>query len=259
MTKAVETSVDSDPLGMILYGMSGIGKTSFAAEFPNVAFVVDPQEKGINDLLKFRQCPIPLTIEIALGWKHLLKISESLARRQDVETVVYDSATGLQQLCHNYHCKEYYNDDWTKDGFYAYQSGPKNAAQKDWPELIQAWETIRESGKQIIIIAHSQIKSFKNPDGDDYEKYSPYLEKEAWAAIHRWAPSVIFYKSQVDTKKVGGRHKADEESMKRLLCTVQGATYDAKNRYGLEPIINAGHSNREAYEAFMTAYRKAQR
>ena len=249
--------LEADPLGMVLYGMSGIGKTSFAAEFSDVAFIVDPQEKGINDLLKFGQCPKPLTIEVADGWLHLLKISEVIANRRDVQTVVYDSMTGLQQLCHNYHCKTYYNDDWTKDGFYAYQSGPKNAAQKDWPELIGLWEAIRESGKQIIIIGHSQIKTFKNPDGDDYEKYIPYLEKEAWSAVHRWAPSVIFYKSQVDTMKVGGRHKANEDSMKRLLCTVQGATYDAKNRYGLEPVILAGNSNREAYDAFMAAYHKA--
>jgi hypothetical protein len=242
---------------MILYGMSGIGKTSFAAEFPDVGFIVDSQEKGINDLLKFKQCPEPREIQVASGWKHLLKLSEDIARRRDIRTVAYDSMTGLQQLCYTYHCKTYFDDDWSKEGFYAFQQGPKNAAQRDWPELIQAWETIRETGKEIIVIGHSQIKPYKNPDGDDYEKYSPFLEKEAWAAVHRWAPSVIFYKSQVDTRKVGGRHKADEGTMKRILCTVQGATYDAKNRYGLEPIILAGGSNAEAYAAFRKAYDKA--
>jgi hypothetical protein len=244
---------------MILYGPSGIGKTSFGAEFPDVAFIVDPQEKGINDLLKFKQCPTPKSIDVADGWEHLLKLSEKLARRRDIRTAVFDSLTGLQQLCHNFHCDKYFKGDWSNEGFYSYQAGPKCAAQKDWPELIQMWETIRESGKEIIIIGHSQVRPYKNPDGDDYDKYSPFLEKEAWAAVHRWAPSVIFYKREVSTRKVGGRHKADEESMKSILCTVQGATWDAKNRYGLEPIILAGNSNAEAYAAFRAAYEKAAR
>jgi hypothetical protein len=244
---------------MVLYGPSGVGKSSFGAEFQNdggVGFICDPQEKGIYDLIKFRQCPIPQIIEVPETWKGILKMTDKFAVRRDIKTVVYDSLTGLQQLCYKSHCKEYFQDDWSKEGFYAFQQGPKNAAQRDWPELIQALEVLRESGKQVILIGHSQIKPFKNPDGEDFDKYSPFLEKEVWAATHRWATCVVFYKFQTDTKKVGGRHKGSEESQKRILCTVQGATYDAKNRYGLEPVIMAGDSNLEAYQAFVKAYRK---
>lgn len=247
---------DRQPFGCVLYGESGIGKTSFAAEFENAAFIVDPHERGIIDLVENKQCPEPLQINEVNGWLMLLQTCDDVASDRDVKTVVFDSLTGMEQLCFMYHCKTYYNDDWSAKGFYSYMQGPKNAAKRDWPDLISKWEDLRANGKNVIVIGHSHIKPFSNPDGPDYDKYLPYLDKETWAITHVWAPMVLFYKFQVDLKKDGAKHKAEQNTEKRIICTSPSSTYAAKNRHNLPPVIVAGSSNREAYEAFIKAYER---
>jgi hypothetical protein len=162
----------------------------------------------------------------------------------------------MEQLCFKYHCKEYFADDWTSKGFFSYYAGPTGAAQKDWPEFIEKLEMLRESGKNVILIAHSQVKQFENPDGPNYERYTPFLDKRIWAATHRWAPCIFFYQFQVDVQKIGIKHKAKSDTERRLICTVHSSSYDAKNRYGLDPIIHAGESGKDAYQAFYEAYEK---
>lgn len=247
--------VSTHKLACVLYGISGVGKTSLAAHFPDCAFIIDPQEGGIRDLVSFRKCPAPREIMVAEGWEHLLALSEKVATRREIKTVCYDSATGIEQLCFRYHCKKYYDDDWSSKGFFSYMQGPKNAAKRDWPEFIQAMEVIRESGKNVIFIAHSQVKPFSNPEGPDYDRYTPYLDKETWAATHRWASLVMFYKFEDEITKTGPKAKAKGDA-RRIICTEHTSHYDAKNRYGLSPIINAGDSPAESYKAFITAYNR---
>lgn len=242
---------------MILYGLSGIGKTSFAANFPKVGFIVDPHEKGINDLVRFKQCPKPVHVYEAESWSNLLASCDLAAKRKDISTLVFDSATGMEQLCFMHHCEKAFDNDWTSKGFFSFQQGPKGAAKRDWPDLITKFEMLRDMGKNVILLAHSQVKPFPNPSGPDFNRYCACLDKETWAITARWATCILFYKMEIDVKKEGPRMKAEAGTDRRLICTVHSAAeYDAKNRYGLEPIISAGSSGKEAYDAFMKNYRK---
>ena len=247
---------ESDPWGMVLYGLSGVGKSSLAAEFPDTAFVIDEQERGIKDLVSRGEAKRPTDILEVDGWQHLLNTTEKLCSRRDIRNVAYDSLYGMEQLCFQYHCKTYFDDDWTNQGFYSFQQGPKNAAKRDWPDLISAWENLRLAGKNVIVIAHSQVKVFQNPDGPDFDRFSVALDKETWAATHRWAPMVLFYRLVFEVKKEGPKSKAQTGTERRIICCTPSSVYDAKNRYGLPPIINAGDSSESAYQAFVKAFNK---
>lgn len=248
--------------GMICYGVSGIGKTSLGAEFEDVCFVIDPHEHGIYDLLAFNQCRQPKHIIEVNGWQNVLKVSADLCTDRRFKTICYDSASGLQMMCFKHHCDTYFGGDWSNEGFFAYQQGPKNAANRDWPDLLDAFEALRGNQKNVLVLAHSQIKPFKNPGGADYDRYSPCLEKEIWATTHRWATAVLFYCFDLDVQKQGGKHKGDASTEHRVLCTVHSqAKYDAKNRYGLDPYIIAepdpgvnGFPSTTIYQKFMRQY-----
>lgn len=257
-TPSTSNDTEARPWAMLMYGVSGIGKTSFAAQAKNVLFIVEPQDRGIQDLLDYHQCPKPVDIWEAETWSELRKLCDKAATTKGVEHVAFDNLTGLEQLCFIHHCKEYYNDDWSSAGFYAYQQGPKNAAKRDWPDLIQWWETLRNNGKKVMVLAHSQVKTFHNPSGADFDKYSPYCDKETWAATHKWAPMVLFYKDHVETKKEGARQKANPETARRIICCSPAPEYDAKHRHGLPPVINAGSSAEEAWTNFMKALKARQ-
>lgn len=244
------------PLGMIVYGPPGVGKTDFAANFPRAGFIVDNQELGINDLIEYQQTKDPVFVEVAETFKQTLTFIEGVHKR-GIQTLVLDSATGFEKLCFIDHCEEHFEGDWSKNGFYAFHAGPKNAAKTDWPHMVDVLKTVMDHGINVIVIAHSVVKPFKNPDGEDYDTYKPVMENDTWQVLHRWTQSIFFYNYSADIVKKGARYKADSDSECRKIYTQHTPAWTAKNRYGLDPVIDAGTSGEEAYENFCKAFKKA--
>lgn len=248
------------PFFMVLYGPSGVGKTAFAANFPNAGFLIDNQEDGIRDLIEFGQAPEPKFIEEVDSWESTIDILESVATgEREISTLVMDSMTGFEKLCFIYHCRENFEDDWSKKGFYNYSQGPKNAAKTDWPKMLDRINDCRLAANvNVILIGHSQVKSFDNPEGDNYDRFIPYLDKETWAQTHRTAKLVLFYNYHTEfQEKKGPKAKANLDQDQRFLYTIRTPAFDAKQRHGLPSLIDAGESGEEAYKNFREAYRKA--
>lgn len=248
------------PLAGIIFGQPGVGKTEFAGHFPGAGFIQDSQETGASDLLEFGKIPEPVVNETFDNFEAVIDYTAKIAIKPPpgLQTLIYDSLTGFEKLCFVYHCREFFEDDWTKQGFYSYQQGPKNAAKTDWPRFLDTLDLVRAAGINILLVAHSQVKNFINPEGPDYDRFSPYLDKETWAQTHRWAKMVLFYNYHVDMmEKKGPRQKADQSSSKRFIYTEWAPAYDAKNRYGLEPLIDAGGSGEEAYHNFEEDFKRA--
>lgn len=246
------------PFAFVCYGPSGVGKTSFAAHFPKPGFIIDPQEQGIRDLVAFKQCPEPVWTEETDNFSDLIDQCDKIATgKTGIQTAVFDSLTGLEQLCFAHHCEEYFEGDWSSKGFYSFQQGPKNAAKTDWPKFLDALDRIRVAGVNVLVLAHSTVKNFSNPEGADYERFVCALDKEIWHKTHRWAQAIFFYNFFVEVEKKGPKSKANQESQQRFLYSEWSPAFDAKNRFGMDPIIEAGESGESAYEAFKDAYTKA--
>lgn len=192
-----------DAVSVVIYGPSGVGKTSFASCWP-------------------------------------------------ANTVVFDSLTGIEKFCFQHHCKEEYDDDWSKTGFYSFMQGPKSAAKNVWTVWLDDLNALRAAGWNVVLLAHSapQPKTFHNPDGQDYDRWYVYLDKETWSQTHRWAEATLFYNYNVVTKKDGMKSKATDVE-ERFLYTQWQPTFDAKNQLGLPPIIEAGHDHEECYQSFL--------
>lgn len=240
------------------YGPPGVGKTSKWAHLPDVGFIHDSQEPGIRRLLKFGRCPEPVMIETADTFDHTMDLLSDVANRKwDIKSLVLDSCTGFEKYCFQKHCEEDYGGDWGKQGFMAYTQGPKSAAKHLWPEFLQQLQDLANDGLNIVLLAHSEVKSFKNPTGADYDQFRPVLEESIWQATHRWAEAVLFYDIHVETGKDKGETRTKAKSSRRIIGTEPEGAYKAKNPWGLPGIINAGESSEEAYDNFMSAYRKA--
>lgn len=243
------------PLAAILYGPSGVGKTSFAANFPDAGFVYDRQEEGIVDLVEFGQAPEPVFTECVESYNALLRTCENIASgKTGIQTAVFDSFTGFEKLIFVHHCDKYFDGDWSSKGFYSYMQGPKNAAKTDLPQFLDALEDIRAAGINVILIAHSEVKPYNNPEGSDYDRFVPVCDKSSWQQIHRWSKAVLFYNYFVEIETQGPRAKANTTTEQRYIYTEWSPAYDAKNRYGLEPLIDAGESGADAFQAFAEAF-----
>jgi len=70
--KRVSDNPFPDPLFLVIYGPSGVGKTSLAASFPNCGVFYDPLERGIEDLATYGQIEKPAVTEKISDWNSLL-------------------------------------------------------------------------------------------------------------------------------------------------------------------------------------------
>lgn len=248
----------SRPLALIVYGPPGVGKSSFAAQFPDVALIHDPDEDGINDLIAYKHVETPKQVIEVSSWNHLMEtITDNIGKllKQGVKSLVIDSMTGMEQFCFRHHCHENFDGDWSKTGFFAYQQGPKNAAKTDWRDFISALSVAQQEGLNVILLAHSQVKPYSNPVGPDYDRYLPYMDKETWQHIHRWAQIVMFMNYHFDMEKQQGiKSKAKTGTARRMLFTEWDPAYDAKNLIGIEPTIDGGESGLEAYRNFLNSF-----
>ena len=255
--KKTTKTTDVPPWIITLYGPSGIGKSSFGAQFSNCGFLIGAKERGIQILSKYQRVPDIKYLWEADDWIDALCILENVPK--DCETLVIDSLTILETMCFTHHCNEEFDGDWSSEGFLAFQRGPKNASRTEWPKFTEAVEELNNRGMNVLMIAHSKQKMYSNPIGSDYEIFCPTLENPTWDAVHPFSHAVLFYRNYVEVVEAKGikKGKASDDEGGRNIYTEASPAYFAKNWMGLSPIIDAGTSAEEAHQNFTNALQKA--
>lgn len=235
------------PSGAVVYGPPGIGKSTLGASMPSPVFVIDDQEDGINTLKTAHLVPADIPIfPAASNWLDVLGILDSLAtEKHEYKTLVVDSLGGMERLCHAHVCRREFNGNWGDKGFASYQKGYE-VSLSDWRDFLNALDRVRHNGTAVLLLAHSVVKPFKNPEGEDYDRFVPDIHHKTWSVTHRWADMVLFCNYYVETTKEGGRTKG-KGGQERLIYTEYHAAYEAKNRHGLPTEISMGTNGDEAW------------
>jgi hypothetical protein len=247
---------------MILYGVPGIGKTSFAAAIPGVAFLTDSTERGIETLKEAGLVPasIPVLPPVS-SWPQLLEILDQLrAEPHNYKCLAIDAIGGVERLCHEEVCRRDYGNEWGERGFASYQRG-YDTALSDWRLLINALDALRdERSMSIAILGHAKISPFKNPSGPDFDRYNVDVHHKTWALTHKWADLVLFanYELNFAAKEQNDKKAKAKGGKVRILYTEHEAAFDAKNRHSLPAEIEMGNSGSEAWANFVNAMKSGQ-
>lgn len=210
---------------IVVYGVPGVGKSTFASKAPNPIFI--PVEDGLASIEcdAFPQCESLDDVLAAIG--------TLIEEDHDYQTVVLDSADVLEALIWEKVCK-----DGGKDtiGEFAYGKG-YDASCLVWRDILRGLDKIRDKGIAVVVIAHSHVIRFESPDSDGYDRYTMRLHKKSNAAIHDWADAVLFANHEVRVVSASGDRKRGVSTGRRVLHTVEQAAWLAKNRYGMDPTL----------------------
>jgi hypothetical protein len=211
------------PALVIVYGVDGVGKSTFAASAPSPIFVGTEKGTASLDVARF---PTPKSFK-----EVLTAIDELTKEKHDYKTLAIDSLDWLEPLVWEQVCID---NSWKSIEDPGYGKGYV-FANKYWQDMMSRLSRLREDrGMNIVLIAHSQVKLAKDPQAQaEYDRYQLKLNDKAAALWREFVDSVLFANFEVYTKSdKSGKTKAYGEGA-RLVFTERRPGFDAKNRMGL--------------------------
>lgn len=223
---------------VVIYGVGGIGKTTWASKAPKPIFLFTEEGQGALDVKRFE----PRENDPVLrSWEEILQCLAILhTGDHDYQTVVLDSIDFAEPLLHTYtstlHGKEDIED-------FGYGKGYVYAVDQA-RELTRWLDVLRnDRGMAVIIIGHSDTKKFDPPDSEGYDRYKIAVHDRLANHIHDWADAFLFcnYRTTVVQDIVSkGAPKGKEKKRargtgagERVMHTEERPAWRAKNRYAL--------------------------
>ena len=233
LLQSIETGRSTRPRRVMLYGVHGIGKSTFGALAPSPIFV--QTEDGLANIESPR-FPLAGSSDDVMNALMALYSEEHAFR-----TVVIDSLDWLERLIW---AEVLRRKPQTEKGRpvasiedYGFAKGYTYALDI-WKEVLDGLTALRSDRQMMcVLIAHAKIERFENPETDAYDRYSPRLNKHASALIQEWCDEVLFATYKVHTRQTEeGFDKTRTRGIgtgDRILRTTERPAHMAKNRLNL--------------------------
>jgi len=241
----------------VAHGPEGAGKSTLGAYTPHPLVIQTQGETGLETLIDSGRLPPTPHVECNT-WHDLLTVIQQLHdEKHEYRTLVVDTLNGAERLCHEDVCRIEFKDDWGEKGFTSYQRGYE-IALTPWRLFLESLDQLRlKRTMSIMLLCHTKIAPYANPEGPDYDRFTPDLHRKTWGLTHRWADAVLFLNFYTMTEKEKTGKIKGRGGQERIIYTTRHATYDAKNRHGLPEEISAGNSGKEAWDNLTAALKEA--
>jgi AAA domain len=230
------------PLRYLFYSTEGIGKSTLAADSPNPLFL--DIEGGSPELIvsryPFRDEPgghVPRTYQDVLDAISDLIDSPS----HGYETLVVDTADALESLIHIHVSKVNGKKDVEAFG---YGKGYK-VASAEMRTFLSRLEVVQAKGMAIIVLAHSMVRTFKNPDGPDYDRHQLCTHELVGAQLKAWSDVVGYLRYDGGAAVLPGDASQAPRARgwstgRRMIHLSREAAWDAKCRLSMPAAIELG-------------------
>ena len=232
---SIVTGVKCPPPRIFLWGLPGVGKTTWSAGAPAPIFAC--AEEGAEQLGAAR-------VEINTWLDFLDMIVMLKNEAHPYKTLVIDSARPLESFLWDYLCSTH---GWKNIDSPDYGKGYA-AATKEWIQVLKDLDALRRAkGMGLIMIGHSAEKEANNPELDvAYRRFEVKLHRSAWDTIRAWCDGVFFAKYEAFVKGTGSKARGFSTGV-RELCTQWSAVYDAKSRWSMPAKISLDYSEFAQY------------
>lgn len=208
------------PPRIVLYGPEGVGKSTFVANAPSPIFL--GSEKG-TDQLDVQRFPEPQQ------WGDVLMAVDELIDNETLfKSLGLDTLDWLEPICWAEVCRQGGKKSIEEFGY-----GKGYVAALDlWRVLLSKLEKLRDTrGMTIIALAHSNVKLFNNPTGDDFDRYELKLHLKTAGLWKEWSDIVLFAHYEEFVRKGANNKVRAMSTGARVMHTQRTAAWDAKSRY----------------------------
>ena len=211
---------------VVIYGPEGIGKSTFAAQFPDPLFI---DTEGSTKHMDVNRMDKPTS------WEMIKQQVSFVKQNRPCSTLIIDTFDWAEQLCIEHICSSYDKkgiEDFGYGNGYVYE-------KEEVGKFLNLLDEIIDVGINVVVTAHAQIRKFEQPDElGAYDRWELKLGKKTASQISplikEWADIVLFanYKTfAVQTDEKGKKFKA--QGGLRVMYTQHNPCWDAKNRFGL--------------------------
>lgn len=232
-----EENVDDSGSITLIYGTEGMGKTSFGAEAPDNVFIRFNGERAPTGIK-----PVGWTIG---SYAELMEaVAVLYTDEHPYRNLVIDNLTAIErkaiwpQTCETGDEKGRYENIEA----FGFGRGYK-LAMPFWEEFFEGLEGLRrDCGMNVILIAHSLVKNFQDPENPAHNVYDVDLQDADKVSAARFvkqkSDAVLFLKKDVNVEKEDPTNKFNKRVLAkggstRWIYTEGRPAFAAKNRYGM--------------------------
>lgn len=210
-----------------VYGVEGVGKSTFASHFPDPVFIDTEESTKELDVARFDK---------PTSWEMLLQeVRYVIDHPETCKTLIIDTLDWAEKLCIKSVCAKY-----QKSGLESFDYGRGYTfTYESFGELLNLLSEVTNRGIHVVLTAHATTKRREQPDEfGTYDCWGLKLIDSPKCSIanmvKEYVDILLFvnYKVMVvaaDDK--GKKHKA--QGGKRTMYTTHTPFWDAKNRQGL--------------------------
>ena len=223
----INKGIIAKPVKTCIYGVEGIGKSTFASKFPKPLFL--DLDAGTARLDVDR-------VDGIQSWSELISTLKEFKEMKDnpYGTLVIDTADAAARLCEKYIIKTRAGGRKSIEDI-PYGKGYKMLAEK-FAELLSMLDELIGQGFNVVFLAHAIMKRITKPNDDgEYDHWELKLPGNAsnkiGPLVKEWADLLLFadYKIAI----VGDGLKKKAKGGQRVMYTTHTPFADAKNRFNL--------------------------
>lgn len=229
----VITGKEFAPPKILVYGIDGVGKSTFAAQAPNPIFIQTGHDEGLKQIgaARFPACHTYQDF--------LARLSSVATGDHKYQTCCIDGVSGLEALIYEKVSRDNgkANIDLVGGGF---DKGQK-LAMTQWNEVLALLNACVARGMAVILVAHARSEKIGDPENPMAEQYAPALHKKTSGELfRRWADATLFMTRRMTTKKEGQgimektvAVPIGAEGGERIIRTAWTPASVAKNRFDM--------------------------
>ena len=211
---------------VVIYGPEGIGKSSFAVQFPDPVFI---DTEGSTDNMDVARLDKPSSWTMLMNEVAFIKANPDSCKTLVIDTIDWAESLAVESVCAQHGKKGIEDFGWGNGYTYV---------REEIGRFLNSLSELIDLGINVVLTAHAQIKTFTQPDEmGSYDRYELKLGKKTSSQtaplVKEWADMVLFcnYETIVMTDKKSKKSKA--QGGQRVMYTQHHPAWDAKNRHNL--------------------------